>query len=305
MKKIDSQVIIVLVMLGVVLGGLYLFLDKRRREEKFVNYVNEGFISSNDESSSQSVAAGASMEYGWGYDEIASALEKIKNTVGKAPAPAPASSSSPSCASPSPAPSTTTTTTLPSNCPTNDCNKCFSAKKPEFCSQIGECPIEKHPDFNKYVLKASIPPPPDMSEYIRKSELPSQPDMKDYMLRTECKPVPQPDLNNYMLKSECRAFREEGNREDYILKSEIQACPTCPTCPEPKKFYTPSPAQIVKEIVYTPSVAFSSPSGSLLNEGENDRVGDRVNVGRRDNKEDGKKSKWNNNSRCDLGKFFY
>lgn len=318
----NCDTVLKVVILLIILGSLYLFLDKRQTEDKFTNYIRESFISSSKESSDQSVAAGASMEYGWGYKTIAAALEKAKD---KTPAPTPSGScpstttsttsttttksSSTECKAPAPGVCSTTTTESP-QCPPTPCeNKCFSAKKPEFCSQIGECPIEKHPDFHKYVLKSSIPPPPDMSEYILKTEIPPQPNMKEYMLRKDCKPLPQPDMTNYMLKSECKAYHKDWNRNDYVLKSEIEACPTCPTCPEPQKFYTPAPTQTITNTIYTPSPSTNLLSPSSLDGVEIQLKADEPTLYVSNNDFDKKhkeiKSKWNNKANCDLGKFFF
>ena len=319
MKGLNNETVLKTVIFLIIIGGLYLFLDKRRVEDKFTNYIRESFISSNRESSEQSVAAGASMEYGWGYEPIAAALEKIKDK-NKTPTPSQScatpstntttsttTTSSTACKAPAPGVCSTTTTEGP-QCPPTPCeNKCFSAKKPEFCSQIGECPIEKHPDFHKYVLKSSIPPPPDMSEYILKTEIPPQPNMKEYMLRKDCKPLPQPNMTNYMLKSECKAYHKDWNRNDYVLKTEVEACPVCPTCPEPQKFYTPAPSTSTS--VSSPSPAFSNTlSPSSLDGVEVQMEADQppsVPTTTVQPTISTTTTKWNNDSRCDLGRFFF
>lgn len=343
--KMDNHVFLTLILLLVIFSGLYLFLDKRRVEEKYTDYIKEKFISTNNESSEQSVAAGASMEYGWGYKTISDALEKIKSSTSSSsssPSPSPSHSSQPIVSSPAPT-SSSVSTSAPSS---NSCNTttsttttsevCFSAKKPEFCSKMSECPIEKHPDINKYVLKSSIPPPPDMSEYIKKTEIPSQQEMEKYMLRSECKPLPQQDMSKYMLKSECNAYHKDWNQNDYVLKSEVEACPTCPICPKPQKFYTPSPAKIIytpspAKIIYTPAppsstsyttterVKTSAPSPSPIHTKRNNdsskiNANDihmtinkpPLNIVKTPDVVQGKReTMWNNDSRCDLGKFFY
>ena len=129
------------------------------------------------------------------------------------------------------------------------------------------------------------------------------------MLRNDCKPLPQPDLNNYMLKSECKAYHNDWNRNDYVLKSEIEACPTCPTCPEPQKFYTPAPSQVVTQYIYTPAPASGNTPASSLDGVEAQLEADEsplyVSNNDFDKKHKDIKKKWNNKANCDLGKFFF
>ena len=76
------------------------------------------------------------------------------------------------------------------------------------------CDITLNKDIDKYVLKSSVPACPDMSEFIKKNMMNTNPDFKDYILKSEIKPCEKVDITNY------------------ILKSQIPACPTCPICPK-------------------------------------------------------------------------
>ena len=77
-----------------------------------------------------------------------------------------------------------------------------------------KCDILNNRDIDKYVLKSSIPPCQDTSEFITKNMMNANPDFKDYILKSEVKPC------------------EKVDTSQYILKSQIPACPTCPICPE-------------------------------------------------------------------------
>ena len=81
----------------------------------------------------------------------------------------------------------------------------------ELCTK---CDITVNKDIDKYVLKNSIPPCPDMSKFVTKNMMNSNPDLNDYILKSEIKPCEKIDISQY------------------LLKSEIPACPTCPICPE-------------------------------------------------------------------------
>jgi hypothetical protein len=76
------------------------------------------------------------------------------------------------------------------------------------------CDITLNKNIDKYVLKSSVPACPDMSDYVTKNMIPANTNLNDYILKSEVKPCEKVDVSQY------------------ILKSEIPACPTCPICPE-------------------------------------------------------------------------
>ena len=97
-------------------------------------------------------------------------------------------------------------------CPQNNCLPQLKTQNSyEVCQR---CDITKNKDIDKYVLKSSVPACPDMSDYITKNMMNAHPDLKDYILKSEIKPC------------------EKIDTSQYILKSQIPACPTCPICPE-------------------------------------------------------------------------
>ena len=126
----------------------------------------------------------------------------------------------------------------PQKCPPPPKQECVQPKPPpkpdcpvkksnESCYN---CDIIKNKDIDKYVLKSSVPSCPDMSEYITKNMMNAHPDLKDYILKSEIKPC------------------EKIDTSQYILKSQIPACPSCPICPECPICPVCPPPQKCKEI---------------------------------------------------------
>ena len=96
--------------------------------------------------------------------------------------------------------------------------------------------ITKNVDIDKYVLKSSVPPCPDLTEYAKKNQIPPYPFNKDDWIR----------------KSEIPACPEMPNMDEWIRKSEVPncanlECPKCPVCPIAP---TCPPTKIVEKNVY-------------------------------------------------------
>jgi len=96
--------------------------------------------------------------------------------------------------------------------------------------------ITKNVDIDKYVLKSSVPPCPDLTEYAKKNQVPPYPFNKDDWIR----------------KSEIPACPEMPNMDEWIRKSEVPncanlECPKCPVCP-----IAPScpPTKVVEKNIY-------------------------------------------------------
>jgi hypothetical protein len=96
-------------------------------------------------------------------------------------------------------------------CPPEPVHTCIENPPKADCNK---CDITSNKDIDKYILKSSIPPCPDMSEFITKNMMNANPDLSEYILKSEIKPC------------------EKVDTSQYILKSQIPACPTCPVCPE-------------------------------------------------------------------------
>lgn len=75
------------------------------------------------------------------------------------------------------------------------------------------CDILSNKDIHKYVLKSSVPPCPDTSKFATKNMV------------ENC-----PDISKYILKSEIPTC-EKIDQSNYILKTDVPACPKCPICP--------------------------------------------------------------------------
>jgi len=171
-------------------------------------------------SSNESVAAGASSLYGWGYNPLKSSDDD--DSGGEVVPLEPKRRR---------------------RCPS--CDNIYVDKvdvvMPATRNICRNCDITKNKDIDKYVLKSSIPPCPDMSQFALKNQLPPAGfNPEEWIRKSEIPPCPTcPDLRNYVLRSEvppCDADK---------ICPKCPECPKCPTCPpcEPK-------VKIVEKVVY-------------------------------------------------------
>jgi hypothetical protein len=206
----DFIIWLLFIFVFIIIIGLYiseftpLNLDEKEKILK-LNYVAEHFTPS--VSSTDDQLEGASELYNWGLpDDTPPPIVNKKTDCDHTCKPTCPEVCPYKCPEPRPLPSPPSPPP-----PVQTCTPQQSNNNSEMCRK---CDITQNKDIDKYVLKSSVTPCPDMSEFITKNMMNANPDLSDYILKSEIKPCEKVDINNY------------------ILKSQIPACPTCPICPE-------------------------------------------------------------------------
>jgi len=200
----DILIWILLIFVFIIIIGLYNseFTPLKLSEKQKIldiNYVTENFTPSISTSTDQT--EGASEYYHWGLPEEKTHHKEHHHEE--------------ECHH-------TCDHTCPKRCPHKchvepvheECHAHHPSPKNRFREICYNCDITLNKNIDKYVLKSSVPACPDMSEYVTKNMIPATTNLDDYILKSEVKPCEKVDVSQY------------------ILKSEIPACPNCPTCPE-------------------------------------------------------------------------